>query len=93
MRVEMISTPVWLAPPWVSIPQCGTVDVGLLVYIDSLMNVVPSKLRKTLCVCVCVGNWLKLDDDKVSLVKEEDILKLSGGGESRTVGVTDCTMF
>ena len=45
------------------------------------------------CVCVCVGNWLKLDDDKVSLVKEEDILKLSGGGESRTVGVTDCTMF
>ena len=28
------------------------------------------------------GNvWLKLDDDKVSMVLEEDILKLSGGGE------------
>ena len=52
VRVEMISTPVWLAPPWVSIPQCGTVDVGLHVYIDSLMNVVPSKL--CVCVCVCV---------------------------------------
>ncbi len=24
--------------------------------------------------------WLKLDDDKVSVVLEEDILKLSGGG-------------
>lgn len=28
------------------------------------------------------GNvWLKLDDDKVSMVLEEDVLKLSGGGE------------
>lgn len=28
------------------------------------------------------GNvWLKLDDDKVSMVLEEDILKLSGGGK------------
>ncbi len=28
------------------------------------------------------GNvWLKLDDDKVYMVLEEDILKLSGGGE------------
>ena len=25
-------------------------------------------------------DWLKLDDDKVSVVKEEDVLKLSGGG-------------
>lgn len=33
-------------------------------------------------VCVCIDNWLKLDDDKVSMVKEEDILKLSGGGKS-----------
>ena len=24
--------------------------------------------------------WIKLDDDKVSVVTEEDILKLSGGG-------------
>ena len=71
-----------------SIPQCGTVGIDLLVYIDSLMNVVPSTLRKS--VFLCVGNWLKLDDDKVSMVKEEDILKLSGGGESRTVGVTNC---
>ena len=31
---------------------------------------------------VCIDNWLKLDDDKVSMVKEEDILKLSGGGKS-----------
>ena len=27
------------------------------------------------------GNWAKLDDDKVTLVKEEPILKLSGGGD------------
>ena len=27
-----------------------------------------------------IGEWLKLDDDKVSVVTEEDILKLSGGG-------------
>jgi len=26
------------------------------------------------------SDWLKLDDDKVSVVSEEDILKLSGGG-------------
>ena len=26
------------------------------------------------------ADWLKLDDDKVSMVTEEDILKLSGGG-------------
>lgn len=25
-------------------------------------------------------DWIKLDDDKVSVVKEEDVLKLSGGG-------------
>ena len=38
-------------------------------------------LKKCL-VCVCVDDWLKLDDDKVSMVKEEDILKLSGGGKA-----------
>lgn len=27
------------------------------------------------------ADWLKLDDDKVSMVTEEDILKLSGGGD------------
>ena len=27
------------------------------------------------------GDWAKLDDDKVSLVKEDQILKLSGGGD------------
>ena len=27
------------------------------------------------------GEWAKLDDDKVSLVKEDQILKLSGGGD------------
>ena len=37
---------------------------------------------------MCVDNWLKLDDDKVSLVKEEDILKLSGGGKSVEVSST-----
>ena len=37
---------------------------------------------------MCVDNWLKLDDDKVSLVKEEDILKLSGGGKSVDVPST-----
>jgi ubiquitin carboxyl-terminal hydrolase 14 len=25
-------------------------------------------------------DWIKLDDDKVSVVTEDDILKLSGGG-------------
>lgn len=74
-----------------SIPRCGTVGIDLLVYIDSLMDVVLSILRKS--VFLCVGNWLKLDDDKVSMVKEEDILKLSGGGESHTVGVTNCIVL
>ena len=27
------------------------------------------------------GEWLKLDDDNVTVVLEEDVLKLSGGGE------------
>ena len=27
------------------------------------------------------GDWAKLDDDKLSLVKEDQILKLSGGGD------------
>ena len=27
------------------------------------------------------GDWAKLDDDKVTLVKEDQILKLSGGGD------------
>ena len=27
------------------------------------------------------GDWVKLDDDKVSVVTEEQILKLSGGGD------------
>ena len=27
------------------------------------------------------GDWAKLDDDKVSLVREDQILKLSGGGD------------
>ena len=26
-------------------------------------------------------DWLKCDDDKLSIVKEEDVLKLSGGGQ------------
>ena len=34
--------------------------------------------------------WLKLDDDKVFVVKEEDVLKLSGGGWSPMVGVCVC---
>ena len=28
-----------------------------------------------------IGDWAKLDDDKVTLVKEDQILKLSGGGD------------
>jgi ubiquitin carboxyl-terminal hydrolase 14 len=31
------------------------------------------------------GNWLMYDDDEVHLVTEEDILKLSGGGDWHTV--------
>ena len=26
-------------------------------------------------------NWIKCDDEKLSIVKDEDVLKLSGGGE------------
>ena len=34
--------------------------------------------------------WIKLDDDKVSVVTEEDILKLSGGGVCVCVYVCVC---
>lgn len=30
---------------------------------------------------IIIGRWLKFDDDKVSEVTEEDIKKLSGGGD------------
>ena len=30
--------------------------------------------------CITVGNWIKYDDDNVSAVLAEDVLKLSGGG-------------
>ena len=30
-------------------------------------------------------NWIKCDDDKLSIVKDEDILKLSGGGKCEPV--------
>lgn len=42
------------------------------------------------CVFVCdfltfglcvIDEWVKFDDDKVSVVAPEDILKLSGGGD------------
>lgn len=36
-------------------------------------------LRLTLCSLA--DEWVKFDDDKVSLVAPEDILKLSGGGD------------
>ena len=26
-------------------------------------------------------NWIKCDDEKLSIVKDEDVLKLSGGGK------------
>ena len=29
---------------------------------------------------VLLGEWIKLDDDVVSVVPEEEVLKLSGGG-------------
>ena len=28
-----------------------------------------------------LGNWIEFDDDNPSIRKEEEILKLSGGGE------------
>lgn len=30
---------------------------------------------------MCTDEWVKFDDDKVSVVAPEDILKLSGGGD------------
>ncbi len=40
------------------------------------------------------GNvWLKLDDDKVSMVLEEDVLKLSGGGEQWTISFVRVTNY
>ena len=37
--------------------------------------------------------WIKLDDDKVSVVTEEDILKLSGGGVCvRCACVNECVL-
>ncbi len=30
---------------------------------------------------LCLDKWFKMDDDKVSEVTAEDILKLSGGGD------------
>ena len=44
-----------------------------------------------LCVCVCVvvlDIWLKLDDDNVSEVSEEEVLKLSGGGMVCVLGMS-----
>ena len=35
---------------------------------------------KCMVVLLIAGEWLKYDDDEVSVVLEEDILKLSGGG-------------
>ena len=32
-------------------------------------------------VSVTTDEWAKLDDDRVSIVKEEQVLKLSGGGD------------
>ncbi len=38
-----------------------------------------------LCTCTYttpyIGHWVKYDDDDVSMVTEEEVLKLSGGGE------------
>ena len=28
-----------------------------------------------------IGHWVKYDDDDVSMVTEEEVLKLSGGGK------------
>lgn len=30
---------------------------------------------------LCLDEWVKFDDDKVSVVSPEDILRLSGGGD------------
>ena len=34
-----------------------------------------------------IGHWVKYDDDDVSMVTEEEILKLSGGGWAITTAV------
>lgn len=33
------------------------------------------------CFFPVIDEWVKFDDDKVSLVSPEDILRLSGGGD------------
>ena len=30
---------------------------------------------------IIVGHWVKYDDDEISMVTEEEVLKLSGGGK------------
>ena len=47
------------------------------------MYVIRILCHVTTCdVIACqTGDWAKLDDDKVTLVKEDQILKLSGGGD------------
>lgn len=37
-------------------------------------------------------DWLMFDDDDVSAVKSEDILKLSGGGEMRSFFAESCAI-
>ena len=34
--------------------------------------------------CITEGNWIKYDDDNVSAVPAEEVLKLSGGGMSES---------
>lgn len=38
-------------------------------------------LNITVCYLLNLDEWIKFDDDKVSIVTPEDILRLSGGGD------------
>ena len=43
--------------------------------------------------CLCfTDNWVKCDDDKMSNVTSEDILKLSGGGKCLSGGTTPISL-
>ena len=44
-------------------------------------------------LCVCISDdWLMFDDDNVVPVKAEDILKLSGGGETLSFPALSCRL-
>ena len=57
-----------------------SVCVFMCVHI-ALIMIVSSHVTFHDIIAHLPGDWVKLDDDKVSVLTEEQILKLSGGGD------------